>query len=57
MASVLRSKTPAERLEIGFGLFRHAPRFLDAHLRSSNPEWTDVRLRREVARRLSDGSW
>ena len=57
MASVLRTKSPEERLEIGFGLFRHASRFLTAHLRSSNPEWTPERLSREVAKRLSDGSW
>jgi hypothetical protein len=57
MAAVLRVKSPRERLEIGFGLFRHASRFLTEHLRSTHPEWTVERLNREVAQRLSDGSW
>lgn len=57
MARVLRQKTPAERLEIGFGLWRHAQRLLRAHLRSVEPDWSDDKLDIEVARRLADGSW
>jgi len=57
MAQVLGQKTPAERLEIGFGLWRHADRLLRAHLRSEEPDWSEDELNREVARRLSHGSW
>ena len=57
MAKVLRTKTPAERLQIGFGLWRHATRTLSAHLRSQHPGWSSEQLTCEVARRLAHGSW
>ena len=55
MAEVLRQKTPAERIEIGFSLLRSAQRMLRVHLASTHPDWDERRLRREVARRLSHG--
>jgi hypothetical protein len=56
MAEVLRAKTPAERLAIGFGLWRSARVMLSAMLRSQHPDWTGERVEREVSARLSHGS-
>lgn len=56
MAEVLRRKTPAERLAIGFGLWRSARTLLRGQLSSLHPEWDVQRLDREVARRLSHGA-
>jgi hypothetical protein len=55
MAEVLQSKTPAERISIGFGLWTSARKMLLSHLGSTHPEWDDERLNKEVARRLSHG--
>ncbi len=57
MAAVLRAKSPAERLAIGFGMWSSARRMLRAHLRHEHPEWSAAELDRVVARRLADGSW
>ena len=56
MAEILRRKTPAERLAIGFGLWRSAQKILRGQLASLHPEWDARRLEREVARRLSHGA-
>jgi hypothetical protein len=56
MAEVFRRKTPAERLAIGFGLWRSARKMLRGQLASLHPEWDAQRLEREVARRLSHGA-
>lgn len=56
MAEVLRRKTPAERLAIGFGLWRSAQKLLRGQLASLHPEWDEQRLVHEVARRLSRGA-
>ena len=56
MAEVLRRKTPAERLAIGFGLWRSARRMLRGQLASLHPDWDAERLEREVVRRLSHGA-
>ncbi|MBX3300719.1 MAG: hypothetical protein KF693_00730 [Nitrospira sp.] len=56
MAEVLRRKTPAERLAIGFGLWRSARKLLWGQLASLHPEWDAQRLAQEVARRISHGT-
>ncbi|ALA59014.1 hypothetical protein [Nitrospira moscoviensis] len=56
MADVLRRKTPAERLAIGFGLWRSARVILRGQLEARHPDWDSERLDREVARRLSHGA-
>jgi hypothetical protein len=56
MANILRGKTPAERLRIGFGLWRSAQKLLRGQLASLHPDWDAQRLAREVARRLSHGA-
>jgi len=56
MAEVFRTKTPAQRIAIGFGLRRSAERLLRAHLISAHPDWDPQRIAREVAGRLSHGA-
>lgn len=54
MAEVLRSKTPAERIAIGFRMWTSTHDMLMAHLRHTHPEWDLKRVELEVARRLSN---
>jgi hypothetical protein len=56
MAEVLRVKTSAQRIRIGFGLWTSSRNMLLSHLRISNPEWDEERLNREVAKRMSHGA-
>ncbi|MCC7211555.1 MAG: hypothetical protein IT451_06835 [Candidatus Brocadia sp.] len=56
MAEVLRRKTPAERIRIGFNLWISARNMLMTHLKKTHPEWDAKRLAREVARRLMHGA-
>lgn len=56
MARVLRAKTGAERLAIGFAMFSSARRMLISHLKDQHPDWGEDEIRREAARRLSHGA-
>ena len=56
MAEILRNKTPAERIHIGFEMWTSAQKILFSHLRTANPHWSNEQLRREVAHRLSHGT-
>lgn len=56
MAEVLRHKTPAERIRIGFDLWISARNMLMTHLKKTHPEWDTTKLCQEVARRLSHGA-
>ncbi len=55
MAVVLRSKTPAERLEIAFGMWRFARDLIVGVLGKEHPDWSAEQIRKEAARRLSHG--
>jgi hypothetical protein len=55
IAEILRHKTPAERIQIGFTLWTSARNMLMTHLRKTHPEWNDDRVKKEVAKRLSHG--
>jgi hypothetical protein len=55
MAEVLRRKTPAQRIAIGFGLWQSARKSLLFQLASKNPDWDRSQVEREAARRLSHG--
>jgi hypothetical protein len=55
LAEVLRRKTPAERIKIGFGLWTSARDMLLAPLKKTHPEWSIEMVEKEVARRLSHG--
>jgi len=56
MTEVLRQKTPAERIRIGFNLWISTRDMLMSYLRKSHPEWDIERIRKEVVRRLSHGA-
>ncbi len=56
MAEILRLKTPAERIRIGFSLWTSAHNMLMTHLRKTHPKWNNDRVAKEVARRLSRGA-
>lgn len=56
MAAILRLKTPAERLSIGFGMWRSARSMLTSMLRDRFPEWSDDEVNSEVASRMSRGT-
>ena len=53
MADVLRQKTPAQRLQIGFALWDSTKRMLTAHLSAEHPDWSPKRVNAEVAWRLA----
>lgn len=55
-AGVMRRRTPAERLEIAFGLWTSTHLIITSMLKRLHPEWTDDQLAAEVARRLSHGA-
>ncbi len=56
IAEILRHKTPAERIRIGFMLWESAHDMLMVHLRKTHPRWTDDKVEKEVAKRLSHGA-
>lgn len=53
---VLRSKTPAERLEMAFACNRTMRQLLEGHLRSRHPDWNRQAIDAEIARRMIGGS-
>ena len=55
MAQVLAAKTEAERLQIGWGMWRSAVRMMTRMIRADHPTWTDQEVQSEVARRMSRG--
>jgi hypothetical protein len=56
VAEVLRTKTPAERLRIGFNIWSSARRMLLAHIGHIHPEWSQKEVNDEVVERLLHGS-
>ncbi|WP_254507159.1 hypothetical protein [Anatilimnocola floriformis] len=52
MAEVLRQKTPAQRLQIAFGMWQFVRNTLRRQLASANPAWTEEEVCHEVARRM-----
>jgi len=56
VAEILRKKTPAERLNIAFGMWRSARIQMLSCIKSLHPEWDVKTIQREVKRRLSHGA-
>lgn len=56
MATTLRQKTGAERLEIASRMFGSARRRLLSHVHAVHPDWDQRQIEREAARRLSHGA-
>ena len=46
-------KTPTERLQIGFDMWRAARKLVAAGVRQQHPDWSDDEINREIARRMS----
>jgi hypothetical protein len=55
MVAVYRQKTPAERLQIGCGMWRAARKLVEAGVRREHGDWSDDEVNREIASRLSHG--
>ena len=56
MAEILRRKTPAERIRIGFRMWTSVRNMLVVHLKKTHPEWNTEIIEKEVARRMSHGA-
>ena len=56
MQTALRNKSPAQRLAIAHGMWRHARRLVMRVLQMEHPDWSLEQLRQEAARRLSHGA-
>ena len=56
VATLMRTKTGAERLEIASKLFSSARKMLIAFLRAQHPDWDDHQIEREASHRLSHGA-
>ena len=56
MAAVLRSKSPAQRLAIAFGMWRFARQLIERSSRAEHPDWTEAELGQHVARRMAHGA-
>jgi hypothetical protein len=56
MASILRAKTAAERIRIGFDMWISTRNMLRAHLSKTHPDWSAEEVNQEAARRLSHGA-
>ena len=56
MVRVMRDKTPAQRLQVAYGLWESSRSMLLSHLSHSHRDWTPERVRLEVARRMSHGA-
>jgi len=56
VAEILRRKTPAERLEMAFAMWRFGQELVRESVRASHPDWTEEEIHRETGRRMSHGA-
>jgi len=56
MASVLRGKSGAERLEIAGAMFSFARELIESSIREAHPDWDEGQIRAETAKRISHGN-
>ena len=56
VAEILKSKTPEERIRMGFECNRTARKMMAAGLHAQHPDWTPEEIQREIARRMMDGA-
>ena len=55
MVEILRQKTPVERLHIGMRMWKAARVLLRAAIQDEHPDWDELCVNREIARRISHG--
>ncbi|MEX2169872.1 MAG: hypothetical protein WD851_11225 [Pirellulales bacterium] len=56
LAAILRTKKPAERIEMVFAANRTARMLAAGGIRYQHPEWSDEQVQHEVVRRVSRGA-
>ena len=56
IAKILKTKSHADRIRIGFSLWTSSCNMLRSHLKSSHPDWSKEKVDSEVVRRFSRGS-
>ena len=56
MADVYRRMSAAEKIAVAHGMWRYARERLTASVRWLHPDWDERAVRREVGRRLLNGS-
>jgi Rv0078B-related antitoxin len=56
MAAILRTKTPAQRLAIAFGMWSFAREMIRLNTLRQHPEWAEAEVDQYVARRISHGA-
>lgn len=56
MVEVLRKKTPQERVKLASAMWDSAWQQVSAVVRSLHPGWDEVKIRKEVIRRLAHES-
>lgn len=56
MAAILRAKPQTERLRIAGRMWRSARVLIRAAIRTKHPDWSEERVNREIARRISHGA-
>jgi hypothetical protein len=56
MATILREKTPAERLAIAFRLWSFARQMIHRMTVREHPEWSEQEVTHHVAGRMSHGA-
>ena len=56
IAAILRTKTPGERLAMGFRAAGFARVIVESGVRHANPAWDTARVNQEVLRRMQLGS-
>jgi hypothetical protein len=56
VAEILRRKTPAERIAMGFAANRAVRLVIEGSIRSDHPDWSDSAVRAAVAKRMLNGA-
>ena len=56
MVRILKRKTPQQRLAIAFSLWTSAKKLLSNYLQAEHPDWSNSKIQKEVAKRLSHGT-
>ena len=52
VVEILKNKTPAERLQIGFKMWTSARQLLLSQIKQTHPDWSQQEIEQEAARRI-----
>jgi Rv0078B-related antitoxin len=55
VAAILRTKTPAERLEMAAASGRMVRMMVRAAIQTDHPDWSEEQIRAEIVRRIHNG--